>query len=99
MVVVASVAFGLGGVCMKLSEGFTRPLPSVAVTLFFVVGAVLLTQAVRTEGLSMAYTVGLGVEAVFTLLVGLFLFHERLSPTQLLGVGLIILGVSSVRLG
>ncbi|MGH9270302.1 MAG: DMT family transporter [Ilumatobacteraceae bacterium] len=98
-VIAASVAFGVGGAWMKAADGFTRLWPSVAVTAFFVAGTVLLTHAVRTQGLSMAYTLGLGVEAVVTLSLGHYVFHERLSAAQLLGVGMILLGVGSVRLG
>ena len=84
---------------MKAAGGFTRLWPSAAVVTLFVIGAYFLTRAVQRSGLSTAYTLGLGVEAVLAVGVGMCLFGERLSPAKLVGIGLIALGVASVRLG
>ena len=84
---------------MKASDGFTRPGPSAAVLALFVGGAVLLTYAVKSQSLSSAYVVGLGLEAVVSIGLGLWLFGERLTWTQGIGVVLIVAGVTSVRLG
>ena len=99
MVIAASVAFGVGGAFMKASDGFTRPWPSSAITILFLLGAVLLSHAVRTEGLSMAYTAGLGIEALVSVGLGRYVLGERLSIAQLAGIGLILAGVASVRAG
>jgi len=99
MVIAASVAFGLGGAFMKASDGFSRPWPSAAVIILFIVGAIVLAHAVRENGLSVAYTVGLGVEAVVSVVLGRYVFGERLSTGQLIGLMLILAGVASVRLG
>jgi multidrug transporter EmrE-like cation transporter len=64
-----------------------------------VLGAFLLTQAVRVSGLATAYTFGLGVEALMTILVAIYWFGERLTPTKLIGIALIVLGVVGVRGG
>jgi multidrug transporter EmrE-like cation transporter len=84
---------------MKASAGFSRLWPSLAVVSLFVLGAFLLTQAVRVSGLATAYTFGLGVEALIAILVGVYYFGERLTPTKLIGVLLIIAGVAGVRGG
>ncbi len=84
---------------MKISVGFTRVWPTIVVTVLFLVGAYLLSRAVLTGGLSSAYTVGLGVEAVISVAIGLYLFDERMSPVQLFGVALILVGVTGVRFG
>jgi multidrug transporter EmrE-like cation transporter len=84
---------------MKASAGFTRLWPSVAVISLFVLGAYLLTQAVRASGLATAYTFGLGLEALMTILLAIYWFGERLTPTKLVGIALIVLGVAGVRGG
>lgn len=99
LVVAASVAFGCGGAFMKSADGLSRPWPSAAVVASFLVGAVLLARAVRTEGLAVAYTMGLGVEAVVTLVLARYVFGEHLSVNQLAGIGFIIAGVAGVRWG
>ncbi len=98
-VIAASVAFAVGGAFMKVSVGFTRVWPTVAVIALFVVGAFLLSRAIRMGGLSTAYTLGLGVEAIVSVAIGTYLFEERLSPVKLLGVVLILAGVTGVRFG
>jgi multidrug transporter EmrE-like cation transporter len=98
-VVAASVVFGLGGAFMKASDGFARAWPGVIAILCFVVGAALLTMAVRADGLSVAYTVGLGLEAIVSVALGRYLYGEHLAAAQGVGVGLILLGVLAVRLG
>jgi multidrug transporter EmrE-like cation transporter len=98
-VIGASVAFVLGGAFMKASAGFTRLWPSLAVIALFVLGAFLLAQAVRASGLATAYTFGLGIEALLSILVGIYWFGERLTPTKLIGIVLIVIGVAGVRGG
>lgn len=53
-VIAGSAAFGVGGVFMKSSDGFTRVWPSMALVVLFIAGAVMLALAVRSQGLSVA---------------------------------------------
>ena len=98
-ILTASGAFGIGGAFMKTSSGFERMLPSVVALVCFLIGAALLTMAVRAEGLSAAYTIGLGIEAVLSVLIGRWLYHETLAVPQMLGVVMILGGVAAVRVG
>jgi small multidrug resistance pump len=98
-VILASVAFAIGGAFMKASDGFTRPGPSVAVAALFLTGAVLLAHAVKSQSLFSAYVMGLGLEAVVSIAIGVWLYGERLTWAQAIGVVLIVAGVTSVRLG
>jgi len=98
-IVAASVAFGVGGALMKFSDGLHRLWPVAAIAVLFVVGALLLAVAVRREGLSVAYVVGLGCEAVVAVGLGRWLFDERLTPWQSVGLVFIAVRVAGVRLG
>jgi multidrug transporter EmrE-like cation transporter len=98
-VLSASLAFGIGGACMASSDGFGRAWPSLGALGCFLVGAALLTMAVRSQGLSTAYTVGLGLEAVLSVGLGRWLFGEQLHAPQFVGVGLILAGIATVRMG
>jgi multidrug transporter EmrE-like cation transporter len=98
-VVVASLAFGVGGGLMKLSAGPHGAWPVIGAAALFVVGALLLTRAVRTEGLSVAYMAGLGIEGLVSVGIGRYVFAERLTPPQAIGLGLIAIGIASLRLG
>ena len=99
MVVVASVAFGIAGAFMKTSDGFMRLWPSIVVALLFVGGAICLSHTVRAQGLTSAYVIGLGLEAIVTAGLGRFLFGEHLNLRQALGVLIIVAGVAAVRYG
>ena len=97
--IAASTAFALGGAFMKVSDGFVRVWPSLAVVGLFVLGSFLLTRAVHAGGLATSYTFGLGVEAILSIILGMYVFGERLSPAQLIGIALIVVGIAGVRLG
>ena len=84
---------------MKVSDGFVRVWPSLAVVGLFVLGSFLLTRAVHAGGLATSYTFGLGVEAILSIILGMYVFGERLSPAQLIGIALIVVGIAGVRLG
>ncbi len=99
MVIAASLAFGIGGAFMKSSDGFSRLVPSVCVIVLFVVGAVFLTRAVRSQGLSAAYVLGLGIEVLVSVGLGRYLYDEHLTPFQVVGALLIVAGVATVRFG
>jgi len=98
-VLAASVVFAVGGLFMTMAAGFTRVWPSVAVVVLFGIGSYLLARAVQTGGLSAAYTVGLGIEALLSMGLGIYIFGERPSLAKTLGMGLILVGVAGVRLG
>jgi multidrug transporter EmrE-like cation transporter len=77
---------------MKVSDGFTRVWPSAGVIAMFIVGAYLVARALRTEGLSTVWIIGLGIEAVVSVALGIWLFSEHFSNFQIAGVVLILGG-------
>lgn len=97
LLVLAATAFALGGVLMKLAQGLSRPLPTLGYLALFGVGAVLQALALRQEALGVVYLAVLGLEAALTLVFSVALFHEGLSPTRVLAVGLILAGVALLR--
>lgn len=97
-IILASCLFAAGGAFMKLSEGFTRLGPSTAVAVLFLCGAAVLARAMRVAGLATATIVGLGVEAIAAVALGMWLFSERLSNFQMAGLALLIGGTTLVRL-
>lgn len=82
---------------MKLSDGVSRPLPSVAFLLLFLLGAVLQAVALRRADLGVVYIAVLGLEAALTLVFSVLLFHENLSFARVLAVLLIVAGVLLLR--
>jgi small multidrug resistance pump len=95
--VTSSLLFSAGGLFMKPAAGFTRAWPSAAVLVCFMIGAVFLAIAVNRGDLSRTYVIGLGIEAVVSVAVGLLLLNERLSVQQGVGVLLIVAGLACMR--
>ena len=98
-IIIGSVAFSVGGAFMRLSEGFTRLWPSVIVATCFVVGAGFLAKAVNRGGLSTTYVIGLGLEALISVGIGLALLGERLTVSQTAGVAIILVGLATLKHG
>ena len=100
MTVAAALAFTIGGIFMKLSQGLTHPLPSLAMLGLFGLGAALLTLSIEVRGeLGPAYLVVLGLEAVLAFAFGTMLFGEDANPGRLLGLGLLIVGMILIEGG
>jgi multidrug transporter EmrE-like cation transporter len=91
-VIVTSCLFASGGALMKVSNGFTRMWPSAGVVVMFCLGAFLFARALRTEGLSTVWIVGLGIEALVSVTLGMVLFSEQFSNFQIAGMALILGG-------
>ncbi len=89
-----AIAFEVGGtVSMRLSEGFTRPVPSVAIFVFYALSFAVNSFVIRTLGLSTVYAVWSGVGTVATALIGILYFKEPSTALKLSSIGLIVIGV------
>ena len=98
-IIIGSLAFSVGGAFMGLSDGFTRLWPSVVVAMCFVIGAGFLARAVHRGGLSTTYVLGIGIEAVITVAIGLTILGERLTAAQTAGIAIILVGLATVKHG
>ena len=98
-IIIGSLAFSIGGAFMRESDGFTKFWPSALIAVCFVVGAAFLTRAVSRGGLSTTFVIGLGIEAVISVGIGLALLGERLTASQTAGVVIILLGLITLKQG
>jgi multidrug transporter EmrE-like cation transporter len=94
---MASLAFALGAICMKLSAGLTRWPYALGVFALFVLGAALNTLAMTRGDLGVVYVVVIGLEAVLAFVFGAVFFHEAVTPMRLAAVGLIVAGIACLR--
>jgi multidrug transporter EmrE-like cation transporter len=95
--ILASATFSVGGAFMKPSGGLTRLWPSVVVVLSFLAGSLLLTLAVHHGALSTTYVLGLGLEALVSVGVGVVLLGERLTAPKIGGIVVIAIGLVMVN--
>lgn len=86
-----------GTVCMRLSDGFSRPTPSVLIFVFYALSFALNTVVVRVLGLSVVYAVWSGVGTVITAAIGVWYFKEPATALKLASIGLVVIGVMGVH--
>jgi small multidrug resistance pump len=98
-IVIGSVAFSVGGAFMGVSAGFTRLWPSLIVAACFVIGAGFVARAVHAGGLSTTYVIGLGIEALVSVAIGLAILGERLTAAQATGIVIIVIGLVTLKHG
>jgi len=83
---------------MKLSQGFTRPVPAVVTISVMLASFGLLSLSMKTLPLGTAYTVWTGIGAVGAFVVGALVLGEPLTTGRVLAAALIVAGVSLMKL-
>lgn len=83
---------------LKYTEGFTRPLPTLATALAMIASVVLLGIAMRDLPVGTAYAVWTGIGALGTLIMGIVLFAEPATAARLVSAGLILAGIVGLKL-
>ncbi len=83
---------------MKLSQGFTRPVPTVVTISVMLASFGLLSLSMKTLPLGTAYTVWTGIGAVGAFVVGALILAEPLTTGRVLAAALILAGVSLMKL-
>ena len=84
-------------VSLKLSDGFTRPIPAVVVVVGYAVSFYALSISLRSIPLGVVYAIWSGVGTAAIVVIGLFLFRETLDAVKVIGIGLIIAGVVTLN--
>ncbi len=96
--IVAIVLEVSGTLSMKLSEGFSKLVPSIAMLVFYLLGLSMLALALRKIDVSIAYAVWSGLGTAIIALVGILWFEEPITLLKIISLGLIIAGVVGLSL-
>ena len=83
---------------LKASDGFTRPLQTIACALGFIGSFYTLTHVLKFIPLSVTYATWSGVGLVVTTLISVFIFSEGINIYTVLGIALIVVGVVILNL-
>lgn len=96
------IAAGLFEVAMayslKLSKGFSAPVPTASFAVFAVLSFGLLSLGLRHLEVGTAYAVWTGIGAVGTAVLGVLLLGENASPLKIASILLILTGVVGLNL-
>lgn len=96
---VFAIVFEVAGTTsMKLSEGFTRLGPSVAIFVLYGLAFTCLTLALKSFEVSVAYAVWAGLGVALISVVGVAYFGEPVTAVKLGSLLLIVLGVIGLNL-
>lgn len=96
----AAIALEVAGTTsMKLSQGFSRLLPSVLLFVLYAASFAALTLALKKIEVSVAYAVWAGVGTALIATIGMVYFRESVTPLKLVSLSLIVLGVVGLNLG
>ena len=85
-------------VAMKMSNGFSVLIPSIIAGVGYIASAVFLAIALKQLPLGTAYAMWTGMGIVGTTLLGVFLFHEKLSVPQVICVILTVVGIAGLKI-
>ncbi|MEH1938992.1 MAG: multidrug efflux SMR transporter [Nostoc sp.] len=95
---IAAILFEVSGTtCMKLSQGFTKLVPSVLIVVFYGLCFTFLTFALKKLEVSVAYSVWAGLGTVLIAIIGIIWFRESATLIKLLSIALIIIGVIGIN--
>lgn len=94
-----AIAFEVAGTTsMKLSEGFTKLVPSIAIFVCYAAAFALLTLTLRTMGVGITYAIWSGVGTVATAIIGFLVFGESMGLLKVACILLIAVGVVGLTL-
>lgn len=95
-----AIAFEVAGTSLlAVSEGFTRPWPTVGCLVAYAAAFGLLALVVRDVPVGVAYAVWSGLGTAAIVAIGVVFLNESISVTKVVGVLLVIGGVVTLNLG
>ncbi|WP_248516129.1 DMT family transporter [Salinarchaeum laminariae] len=83
----------VGTTALKLSDGFSNPLPSLAVVLGYGLAFYLLSLTLEELPVGAVYATWAALGIVGIAAIGVVVFDETIDPAGVLGIGLILGGV------
>lgn len=93
MLAIAICAEVIATTSLKYADGFTKPLPTLAVAVGYGVSFFLLSLILKTIPVSITYAVWSGAGVALVTLLGWLWLGQKLDAGALVGIGLIVAGV------
>lgn len=89
---LAIVGEAIGTTFLKESDGFTRPIPTAIMTVFYVATFYFLSLALRTMPTGVAYAIWSGVGVVLITSIAWLYQGQKLDSPAIAGMALIVAG-------
>lgn len=95
---IAIVSEVFGTSMLKVSNGFSKLLPSLGVVIGFTTAFYFMSIALKSLPLSLSYAIWSGVGTALTALIGVLVWKEAFNINTLIGIVLIIAGVAFLNM-
>lgn len=83
---------------LKFSHGFTQIIPSILTVAGMIASFYFLSLALKNLPLGTAYAIWTGIGTLGTVIFGIILFREPVTAVRLLCIGLIVCGITGLKL-
>ncbi len=93
----AIVSEVIGTSALKLSDGFTKLYPSLAVVVCFSIAFYCMSLSLKGIPVNIVYAIWSGVGMALITLIGAVMFRQVPDMAAVIGISLIILGVIILR--
>ena len=87
-----------GTVCMKLSDGLEKLVPSLLVYVFYIASFYFLATAIKHIDVGVAYAIWAGTGTALIAIIGVAYFKEPLTAAKVICTLLVIVGVVGLKL-
>jgi small multidrug resistance pump len=83
-------------IALRVSDGFSRPMPSVIVVVGYGISFWLLALALKDIPVSLTYAIWSGVGTALVAIAGVVAFDETMNVMKLASLAIIVLGVAGL---
>ncbi|QRG67124.1 DMT family transporter [Brevibacillus choshinensis] len=88
-----------GTTSMKLSEGLSKPIPTVMMFVLYILCFSSLSLALKEMEVGTAYAIWSGLGTAIVAVIGVIVFHDALTVKKVIAIALIIGGCVLLNLG
>ncbi len=86
-------------ILLKTTEGFLKPLPSIATLIAYGFCFYSFSLSLRTIPIGVAYAIWAGIGTIGICLLGWIMYQQKLSLMMMVGIVMIIVGVGLINMG
>ena len=98
LLLIAIECEAFASAAMKLTDGLTRPLPTIGVLAGYLVAFPCYAIAVRTISVSIAYALWSGLGMILVAAAGWLYYGQKLDTAAVIGLAFIIAGIVIIHL-
>ena len=94
---VAVISEVIGTMLLPVSENFTKPIPTIGLTIAYILAFYFLTFALKSIPIAIVYATWAGLGVFLISILGYFIYEQPLQRQSILGLILIVFGVAIVN--